>query len=293
MRLSSIGLITNRKISEHNELFAKIVSFLSAKKKSMLFDQNCASPLKEISLIHREEIFERADVVICLGGDGTVLKAARMIPEKKKVPVLSVNLGNLGFLTEVKPDNIEIALDQVFVKKKFFLDNRSLLRVTVYREGAQIFTSLALNDVVINQGNFARLITLKTEIDRQKITTIKADGLIVSTPTGSTGHSLSANGPIVNPAVEAFILTPICPAGLSHRPIVIPNNGQIKIVLETERRIDDQSSDVGLTLDGQLIFGLKSDDEISIRKSNRVFYLIRLQKYSYYQVLREKLRFGQ
>lgn len=287
-----VGIISNRKISEHRGVFEKLWIYLQEKDKEVLMDEHLPELVGEKVSWQREDIIARSDLIITLGGDGTVLKTARLMPNGRDLPVLAVNLGNLGFLTEVAPQKIVPALEQIIEAKHYNLDKRTLLRVTVYREKEKIFTTLALNDAVINQGNFARLIRLATEIDRKKMVYIRADGLIIATPTGATGHSLSAGGPIVHPQIESLIMTPICPAGLGYRSIVIPNDREIKVTLETERREMDISSDVGLTVDGQIVFPLKYGDEIKVRKSNRSFQLIRLQRYNYYRVLRDKLGWG-
>lgn len=290
--MKTVGIIANRKLLKNPAILKDLLAYLDEKGKKIVVDEHLKEIDNTCEFMHREKIFEIADMVITLGGDGTVLKAARTLEEGREVPILAVNLGTLGFLTEVSPRKIMKALDAIFEEKKFYLDHRSILRVTVYRQSEKIFTTLALNDAVINQGNFARLIALDTEIEKQGVTKIRADGLIISTPTGSTGHSLSANGPIVHPLVEALILTPICPVGLHYRPIVIPNDRQIKVIVDTERREYDQASDVGLTIDGQIVFPLKYGDEIKIRKSSQSFALIRLKKYNYYKVLRQKLGWG-
>jgi len=237
--------------------------------------------------ISKEDLFKQADLIVVLGGDGTILKSAACAG-KKIIPVLSVNVGTLGFLSEVKPADFEDAFNQV-IKNKYKLDKRSMLRVTKYRGKTKLRTFLAMNDAVINQGLFARLIELNIAINEKKVVTFKADGMIMATPTGSTAHSLSAGGPIVHPDLDALVLTPICPSTLSLRPIVVPSNRQVKVTIVTKRRGE---YNLGLTLDGQITVPLEYGDQINIRKSSRSLHLVRVKNGDYYKLLRDKLGWG-
>ena len=176
------------------------------------------------------------------------------------------------------------------MSNKYRLDVRNLLRVTLYRKGKKIETFVALNEAVINQGNFARLIELSAEINQRRMVRFKADGIIVATPTGSTGHSLSAGGPIVHPQLNAFVFTPVCPSALTMRPIIIPNNRQLTLTIETERKFKDNQ--IALTIDGQIVVPLKYGDKIKIRRSTRHFLLARMTNTRYYRMLRDKLHWG-
>ena len=232
---------------------------------------------------------EKADLAITFGGDGTLIKLARNTGYKN-IPVFSINLGTVGFLTEIqKTENVLKNLERIF-EKKYRIDARSLLRVTLYRKGEKIETFLALNEAVINQGNFARLIELSAEIDQRRMVQFKADGIIVATPTGSTGHSLSAGGPIVHPQLDAFVFTPVCPSALTMRPIIIPNSRQLTLKIETERKFKD--NEIALTIDGQIVVPLKYGDQIKIRRSSRNFLLARMTNTRYYRMLRDKLHWG-
>jgi len=287
-KIRTVGIITKRDIEPNVKLLQKIEKYFNKKKIEIIWDENSSRVLNIQKGYKKEQLLLRSDMAITLGGDGTLLKTARRYP-RKSVPILAVNLGTLGFLTETTEDKMFGVLDKTF-SDQCSLDRRSILRVTLYRKGKKHSTYLALNDVAINQGAFARLIQLRVEINQRLVNRFKADGLIVSTPTGSTAHSLSAGGPIVHPHVTGIIMTPICPVSLSMRPIVLPENRQLKIFIETERR-GGGSEEIGLTLDGQDVIALEYGDEIKVRKSKRNIYLIR-EGTKYYKVLRNKLNWG-
>lgn len=285
--INNIGVITKRNIADNAALLRKLVNYLHKHGKQIIFDQNAAPLFKKTTGHKKEVLLKEVDMAIVLGGDGTVLKTARCL-SKKRVAILGVNLGNVGFLTETTPDKLFETLDKIF-QGNYEIDKRSILRATIYRGGKKIFTSLALNDTVINQGAFARLIRMDLEIDGRQVVKFDADGMIVATPTGSTAHSLSAGGPIVHPRIDGITVTPICPRSLSMRPIILPDNRQLTVTLKTERR--EENAIIGLTLDGQDMITLKYGDQIKFRKSKRALYFIRTGR-RYYKVLRQKLNWG-
>ncbi|MCG2676569.1 NAD(+)/NADH kinase [bacterium] len=219
-----------------------------------------------------------------MGGDGTLLRAVRML-KGKEIPILGVNLGGLGFLTEVTLGELYKTLSDVLADR-YRLEKRIGLEATLYRGRKRIATSTALNDCVITKGVLSRLIRLDAFIGKEYLTTYAADGLIISTSTGSTAHSLSAGGPIVHPGIPAIILTPICPHTLSNRPLIISGEEEIRI------RIASPHPDIALTLDGQEVIKLKEKDVIRIKKASSKIGLIVPKKKSYYQVLRKKLKWG-
>lgn len=284
-KINKVGIIVKHTIVKRElSYIKKIVEFLKKHKKEVLLDANTAPLINNQEGFSRDQLLNSCDLVLILGGDGTILKTAGC-SGKKKTLILGVNFGTLGFLSEVMPKEIEATLTRIF-NKDYLIDKRYLLRVTQYRKGKKINTFLAMNDAVINQGLFARLIELNIEIDQRKVASFKTDGMIISTPTGSTAHSLSAGGPIVHPSLGAMILTPICPATLSIRPIVIPHDKQVKITVITRRQ---ESQNLGLTIDGQITIPVEFGDEIKVRKSSRQFYMVRLNGKNYYKLLREKL----
>ncbi len=287
-----IGLLGRTKMEKHTAFLRKLKTYLHKKKRILLWNSHTAPILGKDHEHSRSTILKKAELIITLGGDGTILKLMRDFPKRKNLYVLGVNLGNIGFNTEVQnPNKVFEYLDEFF-KGRYHVDERLILRVTLYRDGKKIATHLALNEAVVNQGNFARLVSLHTEIDQRKLIDFKADGVILATPTGSTAHSLSAGGPILHPRIDAFILTPICPSDLSVRPIVIPSNRQITLRIETERRYVDNK--IGLTIDGQIVLPVEYGDVIKVRRSSRKLRFIRKisGRGNYYQVLREKLSWG-
>jgi NAD+ kinase len=231
------------------------------------------------------DIPDNTDLVVVLGGDGTLISVARLIGDRE-VPILGVNLGSLGFLTEITLDELCSSVDR-YLSGDYRISERLMLHVAVVRNGLVIEEKRVLNDVVINKGALARIIDLETTIDGNYLTTYKGDGLIISTPTGSTGYSLSANGPILYPELECFAITPICPHTLTNRPIVVASDSLITIALKCI------NEDVFLTLDGQVGVELKCGDEIRIVKAQKRTRLIISSSRDYFEILRTKLKWGE
>jgi NAD+ kinase len=231
------------------------------------------------------DIPDNTDLVVVLGGDGTLISVARLIGERE-VPILGVNLGSLGFLTEITLDELCASVDS-FLSGEYRVSERLMLHVAVVRNGRVIEEKRVLNDVVINKGALARIIDLETMINGSYLTTFKGDGMIVSTPTGSTGYSLSANGPILYPELECFVITPICPHTLTTRPIVVASDSRISVELKCI------NEDVFLTLDGQVGVELKCGDEIRIGKADKRTRLIISSSRDYFEILRTKLKWGE
>lgn len=286
-KFNSIGIIAKSTIGESLPTLKKIIKTAKKYSKTLNLDKHTAPLITNEKGLSKNQIFNKSDLILVLGGDGTILKSASCVG-KKITPILGVNMGTLGFMAEIAPEELEEAFKKI-TSKKYMLDKRAILRVTQYRNGNKVNTFLAMNDAVINQGLFARLIELNIEIDKKKVVSFKADGMIMATPTGSTAHSLSAGGPIVHPALEALVLTPICPSTLALRPIVLPNKRQVKITIATKRKGD---YNLGLTIDGQRTVSLEYGDQINVRKSSRCFYMIRVNAPNYYKLLREKLGWG-
>ena len=239
--------------------------------------------------IDRAQIPERVDLMLVLGGDGTLLAMAKAIAESgHDIPILAVNFGSLGFLTEITRPEIHESLDRV-LNNRATHDHRMMLRATATRAGQAAVTHLALNDVVFTRTALSRMIELSVSVGDQFVTAVKADGLIVATPTGSTAYNLAAGGPIVHPSMDALVLTPIAPHTLSNRPIVIPTEREVR-VKSTSANAGDE---VYVTVDGQTGFGLHQGDEIAIAKADRPLRLIRATTRSYFEVLRQKLKWNE
>jgi NAD+ kinase len=237
-----------------------------------------------VSITTRSEIARRADLIIVLGGDGTMLATARLLGARA-VPVIGVNFGLLGYLTEFSVEDLFTTLERV-LKDDYKVDQRMRLDAQVMRRDACIATGCVLNDVVVNKSALARIIELECWINGLLVNRFRADGLIISTPTGSTAYSLSAGGPLIHPAIHAMAITPICPHTITNRPLVVPDEAVIELVLMTPRE------EVTLTLDGQIGFALKYGDRIRICKNEQSFQLIQSPSKSYFQILREKLNWG-
>ncbi len=224
-------------------------------------------------------------MIFVLGGDGTLLSVARQV-WNKNIPILGVNLGGLGFLTEITLDELYPVLEKV-VCDEFEIDEREVLSVKVIRRGNQIAEFVVLNDAVVNKGALARIIDLETTINGEYLSTFRSDGLIISTPTGSTAYNLSAGGPIVFPSLHTIIITPICPHTLTIRPIIIPDDVKIRTLLKSK------DEEVTLTLDGQQGFALEFEDVVEVEKAQGRILLIKSPYRHYFELLREKLKWGE
>jgi NAD+ kinase len=234
--------------------------------------------------VEPEKIAASADLILVLGGDGTMIAAARLMGDAE-VPVLGVNYGGLGYLAEFRIEEVYEALESILAGN-YRLDKRVMLDVELMRGAETITRNRVLNDVVINKSALARIIEIEAYLNQQFVNSFRADGLIVSTPTGSTAYNLSAGGPVIFPSMNAVVITPICPFTLSNRPIVVPDDAVIELCLKTEQE------DVALTLDGQVGFPLKVEDRVMIHKSQTTFNLVQPANRNYFDVLRDKLRWG-
>jgi NAD+ kinase len=237
-----------------------------------------------VKQVASDDLAATVDLVLVLGGDGTMISTARMIGDEE-VPVLGVNYGSLGYLTEFRIEELFDALEMI-LSDNYRLDKRVMLAVELFRGPDLVTRNRVLNDVVINKSALARIIEIEAYLNKQFVSSFRADGLIVSTPTGSTAYNLSAGGPIIFPSMNAMVVTPICPFTLSNRPLVVPDDAVIELLMKTDQE------DVSLTLDGQVGFSLEVDDRVVIRKSRTTFNLIQPSNRNYFDVLRDKLRWG-
>jgi NAD+ kinase len=231
-----------------------------------------------------EKFQTEADLIIVLGGDGTMISTARLTGHRE-ILVLGINYGSLGYLTEFRIEEMFPALETI-LEGNYEIDRRVMLDVEHWRDDEKLSTGRVLNDVVINKSALARIIEIEVELNNLYVNSFRADGLIVSTPTGSTAYNLSAGGPIVYPSMNAVVLTPICPFTLTNRPIVVPDTANINL------QIKNENEGVVLTLDGQIGHQMKTHDRILIRKSATTFNLVQPPNRNYFDVLRNKLKWG-
>ncbi|MBN1255365.1 MAG: NAD(+)/NADH kinase [Deltaproteobacteria bacterium] len=281
--MKRIGIIAKRNKPEAVQVVKELVGWLKDHKVECFVEPEMAQSVSHASL-EVKEMPRAVDMVIVLGGDGTLLAAARAL-QKKHIPILGVNLGGLGFLTESTLDELYPMLEAI-LRGEYKTDERMLLDVRVWRKEKVIEEFTVLNDVVINKGALARIIELETMVDNAHLTTFRADGLIIATPTGSTGYSLSAGGPIVYPSLQSIIITPICPHNLTNRPIIVPKEASIRVTLCSAEH------EVFLTLDGQVGFKMQLNDRVEIKRSEGGINLIKSPSRGYFEVLRTKLMWG-
>jgi len=230
-----------------------------------------------------EELVRHVDIVGVFGGDGTLLYTARLIGERN-IPILGVNLGTLGFLTEVKPEVMYVAFD-CLLSGRYQVQERMFLQIEVLQGGRVLAEYLALNDAVINKGALARIVELEISVNSETALKARSDGLIVSSPTGSTAYSLASGGPILYPTIDAFIIAPICPHAISNRPLVIPDSSTVSVCLK-------HGSDVMLTVDGQVGIPLEPQAVLNIRRAKPKMRLVLPFGNNYFKLLREKLLWG-
>ncbi len=282
--MQKVGIIIKRGEQKAVDLVGEVVRWLQKNKKEVIIGKKLAGLINFPHGFPEEKVPVFADLLIVLGGDGTLLKAARIIGDRN-VPLLGVNLGNLGFLTEITKDEIFPVLSEIF-EGKFHIDRRMKLSSHIIRNDKPAEEHSVLNDIVISKGGVARLFELETYIDGSYLTTFRADGLILSTPTGSTGYTLAAAGPIVHPGLNSIVITPICPHILTGRSIIVPADSTIRVALKP----DDGEEDIILTMDGQVSVPLRPADEVVVNKSRASVCLIRPSRRDYFQVLRTKLK---
>ena len=263
-----------------------LTEWLQARKIEVFVDEETKGCIHTTSkAFAREALGQKVDLIIVLGGDGTLLSAARAL-HGQNVPILAVNLGGLGFLTSVTLDELYPLLEQV-LKGEHRIGERMMLEAEILRSGKGAQRERALNEAVANKAALARMLDFDVFVDTRHVGRYRADGIIVATPTGSTAYSLAAGGPIIQPDLDAFVITPICPHMLTNRPLVIPDTSRVEL--------DFTAADepVYITLDGQIGFQLKPQDRVTITKSKNRVALVRPPSKTYFEVLRSKLKWGE
>lgn len=278
-----IGVICKPQ-TEFGRQVTDLLVWVQHQGRSVLVERGVANLFPAIPAAPREELFRECDTILVLGGDGTLLGAAREAAVAG-IPLLGINLGSLGFLTGTPFPEARTVLAHLFAGE-VRIDERLLLASEVVRGGANVARHHCLNDAVINKGAMARVVSIEVAVDGRPLTTFRADGLILATPTGSTAYCMAAGGPILTPGLDCLALVPICPHTLTHRPLVLSADASVEITL----RADHQ--DIHLTLDGQEGIRLQTGDRITLRRSPHRVRLIHDPAYDYYAVLRAKLGWG-
>ena len=283
----TIGLIGKFGDPNVADTLNQIALHLRQRQVRVMVDESSARliPDNGLEIASRAMIGEQCDLAIVMGGDGTMLNAARSLVDYE-VPILGVNLGRLGFLADVSPSEIPHSLDAV-LNGHFREARRSLLHAQVVRADQVTGEADALNDVVVHKREVARMIEVDAFLDGRFLNTYRADGLIISTPTGSTAYALAGGGPIIHPGLEAVVLVPICPHTLSHRPIVVKADSVIEVVLNAANTTQTQ-----ITCDGQISLSIEPGDRIVIRKKDRKVRLLHPLNHDYFKLLRAKLSWG-
>jgi NAD+ kinase len=281
---STVGIVLKPGFAGIESLLADISAWMKKhNSKLLLLDEKVG--LEGIETVDKEKFQERSDLIMVLGGDGTFLAAGKLAL-KQDVPILGINLGRLGFLTEITVQEIFPSLEKI-CEGHTVIEIRHLLMVRIKKGDEVIYCGHVINDAVVSKAGIARLLEIETRVNQQFLALFKADGLIISTPTGSTAYSLAAGGPIVFPTMEAIVMTPICPHSLNHRPLVVPDHLSISVHPVTP------PEDVGLTMDGQAMRVLQKDEYIEIAKSPNRLRLIKSPFKGYFDILKSKLRWGE
>jgi len=285
LQFKTIGAIVGPQKPEALEVVCELREWCAARGVELRAANTIAAQAQCAPLAESDgELAEDVDLIVVLGGDGTMLGAARLVGARQ-TPVLGVNFGWLGYLTEFTLEEMFPALENVRTGA-FYVERRMMLDVMLNRGGEVVDSRRALNDAVVTKAAPARMIEIESYINEMFVNVFRADGMIVATPTGSTAYSLSAGGPIVHPSMSAILLTPICPHTLSNRPVVVPGESVVDLVF---KRADE---DLTLTIDGQSGVDLRHDDRITLRRSQTTFNVVRPTNRNYFEVLRTKLKWG-
>lgn len=280
---NTIALIGKHKNPEIGAPLLHLAEYLTAKHFQVLLDHLTASNIDgdhQYTIMSLEEIGTRADLAVVMGGDGTMLNIARMLVSYD-VPLIGINLGRLGFLTDLSLDTMLETLEEMLAGH-YITERRMLLYAEIVRDGVYVFSSLALNDVVLYRGVSSGMIEFDVTVNKEYVNTLRSDGLIVATPTGSTAYALSSGGPILHPSLDLIALVPVCPHTLSNRPIVIGSDASVEIRMHS-------SPNMRINCDSHAYFDLEQTDSIVVRRYPKTVRLLHPVNHSYYRMLREKL----
>ncbi len=288
MKIHTIGLIAYDKRDTKPVAIKKAIEqILKTKTKvktQYLFNKEIYSfPNESIKSVSQDKFLNKCDLVVSFGGDGTFLSAARLVAQKN-IPLIGVNMGGLGFLTDIPPEGISGFLSNI--EKYGHVEKRVMLKVKIQRDGSDFFNDICLNDVVIRVSGMPKLSDMHVWIGDEFVYELKADGLIIATPTGSTAYSLACGGPIVHPALNAAILTPIAPHSLTHRPLVSPLNFPITV------EILNNDSKVNLSVDGKVKIDLKAKDQLIVGRCRNSIHILKSDSFTFFRTINEKLSWG-
>ena len=281
--MKSIGIIANIRKEMTKGVVEEIILWANREKIGFFLSEELTALVGHIEeAVPVEKLWKVSDLLLSLGGDGTMLASARAVGTHE-TPILGINLGGVGFLTEINSNDLPSTLNKL-KRKDYFIEQRMVLEAEI--EGLKRFEQFALNDMVIDNGQVARLFLLHLYANEEFICSYAADGLIFSTPTGSTAYNLAAGGPIINPRMNAIIVSPICPHTLASRAVLFSEEDTLKVVVELDSR------EAVLTIDGQVAFNLKSGSSVLVRKADHSVNLIKFRDRSFYEILRSKLHWG-
>ncbi len=281
--MKKIAIVCRRDLEKQAKVFRSVVAYLKKMNKDVYLEDRVAKILGADKYNPYVAGETQVDLILVMGGDGTILKSVNRMSQVK-AKFFGINMGHRGFLSEITPHQIGTTLGRIFAGN-YTVDKRMMLDVTVRRGKKTVAHFHALNEVAITQSTLSRLINLRAKVSQRKLANYRADGLIIATPTGSTAYSLSAGGPIVHPAIRAFIITPICPNSFTQKPIAIPHTKTIEI------EVDSDFEFMNATVDGQQSFALKYKDIVNIKQGSFAEF-IRLPSESYFITLRQKLGWG-
>ncbi len=289
-RITRVGLTAKRGLQAASGVLAELAGWLEARDVEPVFETETAQlagvPAGRAT-VSRDELPGACDLLVVLGGDGTLIGMAdRIARGGSDVPILGVNFGSLGFLTEITLPELYDAL-QATLEGRATIEERAMLTARTSRDNLPFADHIVLNDIVITKGAMSRIIEMTVSVGEDIVTRVRADGLIIASPTGSTAYNLAAGGPIVHPAVDAMLLTPIAPHTLTNRPVVIPASSDVHV-----RPIMEESDEVFITFDGQSGFPLQAGDLVSVRRAPRPLRIVKSANRTYFDVLREKLKWG-
>ncbi len=282
--MKRIGIYAKRSNPAAIVVAREVTSWLQGKGVEVFLDERLAADMGDYQGYPAGSIPAMVHLIVVLGGDGTLISVARKVGDLR-TPILGVNLGSLGFLTEITLKELYPVLERV-IEGEFEVTTRLMLEAVVRRDGQEVGRYRVLNDVVINKGAIARIIDMEVTVDNDYLTTFKADGLIISTPTGSTAYNLAAGGPIIYPGLHCLVISPICPHMLTNRPIIVSDEAIIRV------EVKFQDEDVVFTADGQVGMPLHGGDVVEIRKSRSSSLLIKSPSRDFFEVLRTKLHWG-